>query len=82
VAADLPTSEEAAIAAAMARYREIRQTRKTAGLRELFVDLMTVHGPGPTREESLDEFVRRIATERWTMPESVMDGSRLLRGRQ
>ena len=65
--------EEAVIAAAMARYQQIRRTREAEGLRELFVDPMIVHGPGPTREEYLDEFVRRVAAERQTMPGSVME---------
>ena len=38
----------------------------------LFVDPMIVHGPGPTREENLKEFGRRVAAERQTMPGSVM----------
>ena len=52
-----------AIAAAMARYVEIRQTREAEGLRELFIDPMVVHGPGLTREERLNEFISRVATE-------------------
>jgi SnoaL-like domain len=60
--------EEAAIAAAMARYQEIRRTWQAEGLRELFVDPMIVHGPGATREERLDEFVRRVAAEPHTSP--------------
>jgi hypothetical protein len=71
VADDPPHSEETAIAAAMARYVEIRQTREAEGLRELFVDPMIVHGPGATREESLDEFVRRVAAEPQTTPGSA-----------
>jgi hypothetical protein len=63
VAQDPSTPEEVAIAAAMARYVEIRQTREAEGLRELFIDPMVVHGPGPTREERLDEFISRVATE-------------------
>ena len=59
---------EAAIAAAMARYFEIRQTREADGLRDLFVDPMVVHGPGPTRAESLEEFSSRVATELETTP--------------
>jgi hypothetical protein len=55
VADDPPRPEEAANAAAMAYYIEIRQTREAEGLRELFVDPMIVHGPGATREESLDD---------------------------
>ena len=34
VAVDVPTPEEAAIAAAMARYEEIRCTREAEGLRD------------------------------------------------
>jgi len=60
--------EEAAIAAAMARYQEIRRTWQAEGLRALFVDPMIVHGPGATREERLDEFVRRVAAEPHTNP--------------
>jgi hypothetical protein len=82
VAADVLTSEEAAIAASMARYQEIRRTREAESLREVFVDPMIVHGPGPTREESLDEFVRRVATERQTMPGSRDGIARLSRGGQ
>jgi hypothetical protein len=63
VAAEPPSGEETAIAAALARYFEIRQTRQAEGLRELFVEPMVVHGPGPTRAEILDEFIRRVATE-------------------
>ncbi len=72
VATDPSTPEEVAIAAAMARYIEIRQTREAEGLRELFIDPMVVHGPGPTREERLDEFISRVATELDTMPGSMM----------
>ena len=52
----------------MARYFEIRQTREADGLRDLFVDPMVVHGPGPTRAESLEEFISRVATELETTP--------------
>ena len=68
VAQDPSTPEEVAIAAAMARYVEIRQTREAEGLREMFIDPMVVHGPGPTREERLDEFISRVATELDTTP--------------
>src|SRR5215472_13831501 len=72
VAGDPLHPEEAEIAAAMARYEEIRRTWQTEGLRELFVDPMVVHGPGATRTENLDEFVRRVAAEPHTTPGSVM----------
>jgi hypothetical protein len=62
IAEDPLSSTEAAIAAAMARYFEIRQTREADGLRDLFVDPMVVHGPSPTRAESLEEFISRVAT--------------------
>jgi SnoaL-like domain len=70
---DPPTPEEATIAAAMVRYGQIRQTREAAGLRDLFVDPMVVHGPGPTRAESLDEFIRRVATELDITPGLTME---------
>jgi hypothetical protein len=47
----------------MTRYLEIRRTHEAEGLRELFVDPMIVHGPGATRDESLNEFVRRVTAE-------------------
>ncbi len=72
VAEDPISTEEAALAAAMARYVKIRQTREAEGLRELFLDPMIVHGPGPTRAESLDEFIHRVATELETTPGYVM----------
>ena len=63
IAAALPSPGEATIAAALERYFEIRQTHEAEGLRELFVEPMVVHGPGPTRTEILDEFIQRVATE-------------------
>jgi len=66
-AEDTLRPEEAAIAAAMTRYQEIRRTREAEGLRDLFIDPMIVHGPGNTREERLDEFVHRVATELHTI---------------
>lgn len=63
IAAALPSPGEATIAAALERYFEIRQTHEAEGLRELFVEPMVVHGPGPTRTEILVEFIQRVATE-------------------
>lgn len=67
-AEDALSPEEESIAAAMTRYQEIRRTWEAEGLRALFVDPMIVHGPGATREERLDEFVRRVAAEPHTSP--------------
>jgi hypothetical protein len=53
--------------------RRIRQTRAAAGLRDLFVDPMVVHGPGPTGAESLKEFIRRVATELEIAPGLAME---------
>jgi hypothetical protein len=41
-------------------------------LRQLFVDPMIVHRPAATREESLEEFIRRVAAEPEITPGSVM----------
>ena len=60
---DALSREEEAIAAAMTLYQEIRRTNDAERLRELFIDPMVVHGPGATREERLEEFVRRVASE-------------------
>jgi SnoaL-like domain len=73
VAEDPLTPQESVVSAAMTRYLEIRQTREAEGLRELFIDPMLVHGPGATREERLEEFISRVATELETTPGQVME---------
>jgi hypothetical protein len=70
IAQDPLSPKEAVVAAAMLRYQEIREAE---ALRELFVDPMVVHGPGATREERLDEFIARVATELKTTPGQVME---------
>jgi SnoaL-like domain len=73
VAEDPLSPQESVVSAAMTRYLEIRQTREAEGLRELFVDPMIVHGPAATREEHLEEFISRVATELETTPDQVME---------
>lgn len=57
------TESEKPVFQAMIRYQEIRWTHEAEGLRDLFIEPMIIHGPGPTRTESLDELVERVKNE-------------------
>jgi len=48
----------------MERYLEVRAEQSRADeLRSMFIDPMVVHGSGPTRVHSLDEFVENVRRE-------------------
>lgn len=63
-AANRAQSNASTTRSAMEQYCEIRAEHARADeLRGLFIDPMVVHGSGPTRIESIEEFVERVRNE-------------------